>query len=197
MADRQDWLKLLKDTGALQDGHFLLSSGRHSEQYVQCARALELPRLAAAMGEAIADAIPEPVDRIISPPMGALIVGYEAARRLGVRFAFPERGRDGHYIFRRGFEIGEAERIYVVEDVITTGRTTGETLAAIEACGAHIVGVGAIVDRSETGVLAGVPIDALVRMMIPTYTPETCPACRRGSRPWQPGSRNMKGDDTR
>jgi orotate phosphoribosyltransferase len=197
VTERQDWLALLKDTGALQDGHFLLSSGRHSERYVQCARALESPEHAARMGGAIADAIQERVDRIVSPPLGALLIGYEVARSLAVPFAFPERGGNGDYVFRRGFELHRGERVYVVEDVITTGRTTAEALAAIERTGAQIVGVGAIVDRSETGEVSGFPIDALVRMTIPTYTPETCPACKRGSRPHQPGSRDMKGDETR
>ena len=194
MADSRDWLALLKASGAVLEGHFLLSSGRHSERYVQCARALELPERAARIGEAMANAIRRRVDRIVSPPLGALIIGYEVARCLGVPFAFPERERDGGYAFRRGFEIGQGERIYVVEDVITTGRTTSEALTAIRDCGAEILGVGAIVDRSEAHDVAGIAIDALVRMTIPTYAPATCPACRRGSVPEKPGSRATEGD---
>jgi len=197
MSESQDWMALLAESGAILDGHFLLSSGRHSERYVQCARALELPERAACLGEAIAQWIKGPVDRIVSPPLGALILGHEVARSLGIPFAFPEREAGGDYVFRRGFEIRPGERIYVVEDVITTGKTTAEVLAAIRASGAEIIGVGAIVDRSETHDVAGIPIDALLRMMIPTYPAEACPACRRGSVPIKPGSRVMEGGERR
>ncbi len=197
MSESQDWMALLTESGAILDGHFLLSSGRHSERYVQCARALELPERAACLGEAIARWIKGPVDRIVSPPLGALIIGHEVARSLGLPFAFPEREAAGDYAFRRGFEIRPGERVYVVEDVITTGKTTGELMATIRASGAEVIGVGAIVDRSETHDVDGLPIDALVRMTIPTYAAETCPACRRGSVPMKPGSRVMEEGEKR
>lgn len=189
MANRERWISLLRSTGAIRDGHFLLSSGRHSERYIQCALALEYPGNAALLGRSIADAMVMPVDRVVSPPLGGLIIGYEVARRLNVPFAFPERESEGKFNFRRGFELHPAERICLVEDVITTGTTTQELLEMVRRLGAQPVAIGTIVDRSETHQLDGLPICSLLQLEIPTFTPEACPQCQRGIPLLKPGSR--------
>lgn len=192
MDDSRQWLSLLESTGAIQQGHFLLSSGRHSQRYVQCALALEHPHNAARLGRGIAATIENPVDRVLAPPLGGLIIGYEVACCLNVPFAFPERDRAGKLVLRRGFSLREGERICLVEDVITTGRTTRELLELIRELGALPVAIGTIVDRSETHRLDDVPIQSLAQFEIPTFTPETCPLCQRGITLRQPGSRDMK-----
>jgi orotate phosphoribosyltransferase len=197
MPESRTWTSLLAATGAIQDGHFLLSSGRHSERYVQCARALELPRNAERMGRGMAALIHDPVDRVVAPPLGGLLIGYEVARHLGVPLAFPERGEDGAYVLRRGFELVEGERVCLVEDVITTGRTTNELIELVRSLGARTVAVAAIVDRSESHHVGGLPIRALLRLDIPTYAPAACPACRCGKPLYQPGSRQMRERETR
>ncbi len=189
MRDQERWIGLLKETGALVSGHFRLSSGWHSPQYVQCARLLETPRIAGRAGAALAAALPGDIDRIASPPLGALLIGYEVARALGTPFVFPERGADGALVFRRGFAIERGERIAVVEDVITTGRTTEELLELLERHGAEIVGLAAIVDRSSANELRGRRIASLVRMSIPAYKASECPQCAEGLPSVKPGSR--------
>jgi len=187
---RESWMDLLERTGALQHGHFQLSSGLHSAQYVQCARALEKPRDAATLGEELASRLaPARVNRVISPPLGALLIGYEVARHLGCRFAFPERTSTGSLRLRRGFTIRQGERIAVVEDVITTGGTTREVIAVATGLGGDVVSVAAIVDRSAEGAVAGRPIESIVALSIPTYPPAACPLCEAGERLIAPGSR--------
>ena len=190
MAEHGGWEELLERTGALLSGHFELSSGLHSPTYVQCARALEDPVDAEALARGIAGSFADhEVDRVIAPPLGALLIGYEVARALGVAFTFPERDAEGRLLLRRGFSIAEGERILVVEDVITTGRTTHEVLELVAACGAKVAGVAAIVDRSSEHVLDGHPICALLRLEIPTFDPASCPLCREGIPLHKPGSR--------
>ena len=193
MGDNERWISLLETAGAIQEGHFLLSSGRHSERYIQCALALEHPDSATLLGQGIAHSIQTPVDRVLAPPLGGLIIGYEVARHRNVPFAFPERDSAGELVLRRGFKLQPNERICLVEDVITTGKTTRELLGLIHRLGALPVAIGAIVDRSETHGLDGLPIHSLLRLRIPTYAPETCPLCQREIPLLQPGSRTMKG----
>ena len=195
MRDPRDWVDLLSATGALLDGHFLLSSGRHSTRYVQCARALEHPENATAMGRALAQRIDGPVDRVVAPPLGGLLIGYEVARHLKVPFSFPERDPTGKLALRRGFEFHSGERICLIEDVITTGRTTIETIHLIEQLGAIPTALGAIVDRSAEHGVNGLPIRSLLRLEIPTFEPEACPACTSGISLTKPGSRAMTQED--
>ena len=192
MGERDRWIELLQSTGAIQDGHFLLSSGRHSERYIQCARALEHPETASLLGQAIAKVIDVPVDRVVAPPLGGLLIGYEVARHLNVPFAFPERGRDGSFVFRRGFSLQPKERICIVEDVITTGKTTRELLEVLRHLGVQPVAVCAMVDRSDVHRLDNLSIDSLLQLKIPTFAPESCPLCQRGITLRQPGSRNTE-----
>jgi len=188
--DETRWLDLLQATGAVQSGHFLLSSGRHSGRYVQCAKVLEDPANAATLGDALAAQLStEGIDRVASPPLGGILIGYEVARALGRPFLFPERGPDGRFQLRRGFTLRAGERIGIVEDVVTTGRTTREMIDVIRGFGAEPVCLAAIVDRSEGHVVEGMRVHALVHLDIPTYAYSECPMCASGTPLYQPGSR--------
>jgi orotate phosphoribosyltransferase len=185
-----DWvLRLLKRTEALLEGHFLLSSGLHSDRYFQCARLLQHPRHAARVGRALA-ALCRPLgaELVVSPALGGVIIGHEVGRALGVRAIFAER-EQGIMRLRRGFAIAEGESVLVVEDVVTTGKSTLEAAAAVTAAGGRVVGLAAIVDRSG-GVTFPYPFRSLLRLSVATYPPADCPLCRAGKLPAvKPGSR--------
>ncbi|HVS01963.1 MAG TPA: orotate phosphoribosyltransferase [Thermoanaerobaculia bacterium] len=181
--------RLLSESGALREGHFLLSSGLHSPRYVQCALLLELPARARRVGEALADLLrPDRPESVLSPAIGGLIVGHEVAAALGVPFRFSER-RDGVMELRRGFALRPGERVAVVEDVVTTGRSTREAAAAAEAAGAEVVAVGTIIDRAGGASPFAVPFRSLLRLDVPTFPADACPLCTAGARPEKPGSR--------
>jgi orotate phosphoribosyltransferase len=185
-----DWvLRLLKRTGALLEGHFLLSSGLHSDRYFQCARLLQHPRHAARIGRALAAVCrPFGADLVVSPALGGVIIGHEVGRALGVRALFTER-EQGVMRLRRGFSIAEGEQVLVVEDVVTTGKSTLEAAAAVTAAGGRVVGLASIVDRSA-GVVLPYPFRSLLRLTVATYPPDDCPLCRAGKLPAvKPGSR--------
>ena len=185
-------LALLRETGALLEGHFLLSSGLHSERYFQCARLLQHPALAAEVGGALAG-VCRPFDPqvVVSPALGGIIIGHEVARALGLRAVFAERV-DGVLRFRRGFEIGGGERVLVVEDVVTTGKSTMEAAEAAVKAGGSVVGLGAIVDRGG-GIDLPHPFRALVGLKTPAFEARDCPACLKGApSPVKPGSRNLE-----
>jgi len=184
------WHELFVRRGALAEGHFLLSSGRHSPAYVQCAKVLERPEDAEALGRSLARRAGRlTVDRVIAPPMGGILIGYEVARALGVPFLFPERDDSGALSLRRGFSLAEGDRVVVVEDVVTTGLTTGEVLQLVRARGAAPVGLMALVDRSEGHHVDGLEVQAVLRLQFPTYGPESCPLCADGVPLTKPGSR--------
>ncbi len=188
------WRRRLEAVGAVESGHFLLSSGRHSGGYVQCARLLERPLAAEEAGRALAGRLAEEsIARIVSPPLGALLIGHEVARSLGVGLVYPERTVDGPLALRRGFRVEAGERVAIVEDVITSGRTTGEVIDLLEERGVVVVAVAAIVDRSDDHAVRGRPVVSLLRLSIPTYPPDTCPLCADGVPLTHPGSRQMKG----
>ncbi len=182
-------LGLLEESGALRKGHFLLSSGLHSGRYVQCAKLLEHPRRARRVGRLLADLLSglRP-DSILAPAMGGLLIGHEVAAALDLPFRFTER-KEGRMTLRRGFELETAERVVILEDVVTTGKSTQETVEIAEALGAVVVGVGSIIDR--TGGTHGfeVPFRSLVPLSFPSYSAAECPLCARGGEPEKPGSR--------
>lgn len=185
-------LEHFKQTNALLEGHFILSSGLHSPQYLQCALALQYPIDAAKFGKAIAEKfINENIETVASPAIGGLIIGYAVAQALNVRFIWTER-ENGAMTLRRGFSVRENERILVVEDVITTGGSTRECIAALESRGAKIVGAASIIDRSNGAADVGVKIIALATLEVSSYKPEECPLCAEGSVAYKPGSRNIK-----
>ena len=182
-------LEHFKQTSALLEGHFILSSGLHSPKYLQCALALQYPADAAKFGAAIAEQfINSGIETVASPAIGGLIIGYAVAQALNVRFIWTER-ENGAMTVRRGFSVREGERILVVEDVITTGGSTRECIAALEKYGAKVTSAASIVDRSNGAADVGVPHIALVSMEVPSYKPEDCPLCAKGEIAVKPGSR--------
>jgi len=185
----QEILKLFEDTGALLKGHFRLSSGLHSGNYFQCSLLLQNPVIAERLCRELAGYFRE--DRptcVVAPALGGVIVSYETARALGVRALFTERV-EGKMTLRRGFELNKKDRVLVVEDVITTGLSTGEVLEVVRSKGSHVIGVGCIVDRSGKKPDFGVKLKNLARMDFPVYKPQECPLCRKGIEITKPGSR--------
>jgi orotate phosphoribosyltransferase len=185
----EDVIAKFRITGALLEGHFVLSSGLHSATYLQCAIALEQPSVAAAFGAAIAERVREQdVQGVASPAIGGIIIGYEVARNLDVRFIWTER-EHGKMTLRRGFAVAPGERILVVEDVITTGGSTRETIAVLTTAGADVIGAASIIDRSGGSADVGVARLALATLEVPALDPSVCPACARGELAIKPGSR--------
>jgi orotate phosphoribosyltransferase len=186
---RDDLLDLFRKSGALLDGHFRLTSGLHSSGYLQCALVLQHPRHAESLGSAIAALVRDLRPTVVlSPALGGIVIGHEVGRALGVRAVFAER-QDGALQLRRGFIIAENDRVLVVEDVLTTGGSTKETIQIARAAGGQVVGAAAIVDRSPTPLRFDVPLSALLRMQLPTYEPDQCPLCAQGLPVVKPGSR--------
>lgn len=177
--------------GALLDGHFILSSGLRSPRYLQCARVLTDPkraeRLASALGEKVRAAGID-ADVVVAPAMGGLIVGYELARQLGLRSMFVERPQ-GTFELRRGFALATGERVLLCEDVVTTGLSSREAIAAVEAAGGRVTGAACLVDRSDGAADVGVPLVALVRLAVPAYAPDALPPDLAAIPPVKPGSR--------
>jgi orotate phosphoribosyltransferase len=186
---RDELLDLFRRSGALLDGHFRLSSGLHSAGYLQCALVLQHPQHAETLGRAIAErTLSLRPTLVLSPALGGVIIGHEVGRALGVRAIFAER-QDGALALRRGFVIGEADRVLVIEDVLTTGGSTRETMQVAAAAGGHVVGAASIVDRSGGDVRFDVPFTALLDVALPTSEPDTCPLCAQGLPVVKPGSR--------
>jgi orotate phosphoribosyltransferase len=186
-------LELFRATGAYLNGHFRLTSGLHSPEYLQCALVLQHPRHAAELGVLLADEIrklvPEPVGLVVSPALGGLIIGHEAARALGARFIFTERDENKRMTLRRGFTVTPGEPAVVVEDVITTGGSTRDVVEVLRAAGARVLAAGSIVDRSGGHADVGAPRVALVTLQVVAYDPVDCPLCARGVPAVKPGSR--------
>lgn len=182
-------LEHFRDTNALLEGHFILSSGLHSPNYLQCALALQYPSDAAKFGKAIAAKFANQVfDTVASPAIGGLVIGFAVAQALNLRFIWTER-QDGVMTVRRGFSVKPNERILVVEDVITTGGSTRECITALEKNGAKVTAAASIIDRSNGAADVGVPRVELVKLNVPSYKPEDCPMCERGDVAYKPGSR--------
>ena len=181
---------ILKDSGALLTGHFILTSGRHSSQYMQCAKILQRPRYAAELCAYLAEAFKgEKIDVVAAPAMGGIIVGYEIARQLGAQSIFTER-ENGAMTFRRGFAINPGERVLVAEDVITTGGSVREVMERVRAAGGEIAGVAVLVDRSGGKLDFGVKTVAAYTAVIESYEADECPLCAAGAEPaFKPGSR--------
>lgn len=181
-------LESYRQSGALLEGHFKLSSGLHSGRYLQSALVLQHPDRAEALGRGLAEVLrPLRPTVVVSPAMGGLIIGHEVARALGVRAIFAER-QDGAMTFRRGFSLEPTDRVVIIEDIVTTGLSTNETIAAVEKAGATAVGAGSIINRGGGSSLA-VPFHALAALSIATYDPTACPMCAAGQTVTKPGSR--------
>lgn len=181
--------RIFEQTQALLTGHFLLTSGLHSGKYLQCARVLQWPAHAERLAQAIAERFIQNLpDVILSPAIGGITIGYEVGRALQSRAIFAER-EDGKLRLRRGFAIHPGEKVLVVEDVITTGGSTRETMEVAHACGGRVIAAASIVDRSGGNANLGVAYYSLWTLTVPTYRPENCPLCQQGSQPVKPGSR--------
>jgi orotate phosphoribosyltransferase len=187
-------LSEFRSVDALLEGHFLLSSGRHSAYYLQCARLLMNPERAGRIALALTQKMPRElrneIEAVISPAMGGLIIGHEMGRALGVDAMFVERP-DGVFSLRRGFAIAPGAKILMMEDVVTTGLSSREAIAAIEAAGGHVIAAGAVVDRSAGTVDLGVPFFPLIQLNFPTYAPDELPPELAATEAVKPGSRKL------
>ena len=190
----EEVIQRFKQTGALLEGHFILSSGLHSTSYLQCALVLQYPAEAEMFGRAMAHQFRgQGIATVAAPAIGGLIIGYEVARQLGVRFVWTER-ENGRMTLRRGFTMRPGESVLVVEDVITTGGSTRETVEALRLAGARVIGATSIIDRSSGRADVGVPRSALATLDVPAVAPSVCEACARGIQAIKPGSRKEKDE---
>ena len=182
-------LDLFRQSGALLEGHFRLSSGLHSDRYLQSALVLQYPEFAELLGRAIAERTAHlQATAVLSPALGGIVIGQEVGRALHIRALFAER-QDGALTLRRGFTLAPSDRVLVVEDVITTGGSTRETMAVAQSAGAQVLGAAAIIDRGRGGARLNLPLQTLVTMEVPAYPPESCPLCAKGLAVVKPGSR--------
>ena len=188
-------IERFRRTGALLEGHFILTSGLHSPVYLQCALVLQHPPEAEAFARAIAAQFAgKGIETVAAPAIGGILIGHEVARALGARAIFTER-ESGTMTLRRGFHVRAGECVLVVEDVITTGGSTRETIVAVRAAGARVVGAASIIDRSGGRADVGVPRVALATLDIPALAPAACPACAKGLPATKPGSRKAVTGD--
>lgn len=197
MMTEADVKKLFTDKGALHDGHFQLTSGRHSNNYLQCALVLQHPDIAEDLGEALAERIkmenagvPVKVDAVCAPALGGIVLGHVVARALGCRAIFAEREKgEGPLKLRRGFYIKPGESVLAVEDVITTGGSLKEVVQLIQASSAKIIGVAAVAERSSTPTHFGTTKTVLLKIPLQDWDPSECPKCHAGEPIIKPGSR--------
>lgn len=182
-------VQIFEQHHALLTGHFKLSSGLHSEKYLQCALVLQYPDIAGRLAKALAAAFAaEKIGVVVGPALGGVTLAYEVARALGVRGIFTER-QEGAMTLRRGFAIQKGERVLVCEDVVTTGGSTKEVMAVVTAAGGIVAGVGSVIDRSDADPAFGVRFASLAKVKVRTYVPEACPLCRAAVPVTKPGSR--------
>ena len=202
MSTREQLLSIFEAAGAIRHGHFELSSGRHSDTYVQCALVLQYPRYAEKLGQALAALFSDArIDVVVSPALGGVVIGQEVARALplpndplggGVPALFVERDASGTLTMRRGFTIKPDQHVLVVEDVWTTGGSTEETIHVVQEAGGRVVAAGALIDRSGGTIEFPVESNALIQLKIDSYEPDDCPLCRQGSLAIKPGSRFVR-----
>ena len=185
-------LGIFRKHSALLEGHFILSSGLHSDRYVQCALVLQHPRVAEQLCSQLAESLRHLGASVVAAPaLGGVLVAHEVARALGARALFTER-QEGAMALRRGFSFEPGEPTLVVEDVITTGLSTRETIQCVEQAGAKVVGAGSLIDRSGGTADLGLPKSSLITLKIQNYNPADCPLCKAGSPVVKPGSRTKK-----
>ena len=181
-----------RTTGALLEGHFQLSSGLHSTVYLQCALVLQFPEKAQTFGRAIAEKFEgQGIQLVASPAIGGIVIGHEVARALGARFVWTER-EAGQMTLRRGFTVAPCEKTLVVEDVVTTGGSTRDTIEALKKAGADVVGAASIIDRSAGSADVGVPLTSLASLKVLSVAAVDCDACKLGELVVKPGSRTQK-----
>ena len=188
--NQKEVLKIFQKTGALLEGHFVLSSSLHSGQYLQCARVLEDPKKSAKLSRTLAVHFKKQnINVVVGPAMGGIILAYELARALGVRALFAER-EAGKMCLRRGFSVSPQDRVLIAEDVITTGGSVKEVIKALKTHGAKIVGIAALIDRSgKKSPFGKIRLQSLGKLNIETYPPRNCPLCKQGLALVKPGSK--------
>jgi orotate phosphoribosyltransferase len=198
MTDTNAILQLFERTGAYLRGHFRLTSGMHSPEYLQCARVLAHPVYAAELGARLAQAVRSlapgrAIGVVVAPALGGVIIGHEVARALGTRFLFTEREAGGQMTLRRGFSVEPGETALMIEDVVTTGGSSREVIEILRQAGAEVLAAGSIIDRSGGQVDLGVPRAALAVLKVVAYQPDQCPLCQQGIPVVKPGSRPSAG----
>jgi len=187
--NQSEVLQIFKNAGALLQGHFLLSSGLHSSQYLQCARTLEDPQISGKLCRALAENFRnDTIDAVIGPAMGGIIVAYELAGALGAAALFAER-ESGKMRLRRGFSLSPQDRVLIAEDVITTGGSVKEVIELVKTKGAQVVAVASLADRSQGKIDFGVRCVSLLKLEIKNFPPENCPLCKQGIELVKPGSK--------
>ncbi len=186
---KEEILDIFRKTGVMLEGHFLLTSGRHSDKYMQCAKLFQYPDISEKFSKELAGRF-DNIDLVAGPAIGGIILAYEVARQLGVPNVFAER-ENGAMTLRRGFSVQEGARVLVVEDVVTTGGSVKEVIELLTKLGATVAGVGSIVDRSNGNVNFGVPFESVLCMQVISYEPQECPLCKTGIHAVKPGSRSI------
>ncbi len=186
-------MQLFEQSGAVLNGHFILTSGLHSDTYMQCAKLFEDGKIASELCAAAAEKIKkyEP-DVVVSPAVGAIIFGYELGKQLGIPNMFAEREKDGNFALRRGFELKPGSRVVIAENVVTTGGSVMEVIELVKELGSNVVAVAEVVDRSGGKVDFGVPNESLLQIDVKTFKPEECPMCKAGTAAVKPGSKGLK-----
>ncbi len=185
-------LEILKEAGVLLEGHFLLTSGRHSNRYLQCAKIFQNTRYSEELCADLAEQFKDKgVELVIGPAIGAIQMSYEVSRHLGVRNIFAER-ENGVMTLRRSFEIAPGQKVLVVEDVVTTGGSVREVIDLVRECGGEVVGVGVVVDRTGGKIDFGVPLSSVISLDVTSYEADECPLCKEGLPLVKPGSRALK-----
>lgn len=194
MSNEARVIEIFKETDVLLDGHFLLTSGRHSNQYMQCAKILQYPNYTQELMGMLADKYKDDkIDYVLAPAVGGIIIGYELARQLGAKNMFAERDEDGSMVFRRGFELPKGARVVVAEDVITTGGSVQEVIDIAKEAGAEVVGVAVLVDRSSGTANFDTRLDCALVAKVESWEKDECPICKEGKEELvKPGSRKIK-----
>ncbi|PIU42415.1 MAG: orotate phosphoribosyltransferase [Candidatus Omnitrophica bacterium CG07_land_8_20_14_0_80_42_15] len=191
MPKKSDVAGMFKKTGAMLEGHFELSSGLHSDKYLQCAKVLQYPKYSEKLCRELAGYFKkEKPTVVIAPAIGGVVVSYETARWLGARSLFTER-KDEKMVLRRGFELNPGDKVLAVEDVITTSGSVREVIEVVKENKAKLVGVGCIIDRSGKRMDFGVKFKSLLKLDVPTFAKEACPLCKKGLRITKPGSKKL------
>ena len=192
MMTKDEIIAMLKEADVLLEGHFLLTSGRHSDKYMQCAKIFQNAKYSVTLcAEQVEQYKDDNIEVVIGPAIGAIQMSYEVGKQLGVRNIFAER-ENGVMTLRRGFSIEKGQRVLIVEDVVTTGGSVKEVMKLVEECGGEIVGIGSIVDRTGGKIDFGVPYRSAFSMDITSYEAEECPICKTGTPLVKPGSRAVK-----
>jgi len=192
MMTKEEIIEIFKEKEVMLEGHFLLTSGRHSDKYMQCAKLFQYAdvseKICAQLAEQFKD---KEIDLVVGPAIGGIIMSYEMGRQLGVKNIFAER-ENGAMTLRRGFTVEPGTKVLVVEDVVTTGGSVKEVIALLQGMGADVVGVGSVVDRSNGKVDFGIDYRAVLSMEVISFEPDECPLCKQGIPAVKPGSRKLK-----